>query len=115
MIQFRFVSAAKVGYDLLTDVSQEMQALDGVEPHEIYGNATDALALNSDSVDLLLIGSHDRGPVGRAVHGATARGLATGCRCPLLVLGRHAGSDGSNPVTIDEPVLERVPNARRSV
>lgn len=111
VVPFRFASAAKVGYDLLTDVSQEMQSMAGVEPHEVYGNPADALAFNSDSVDLLLIGSHDRGPVGRAVHGTTARGLANGCSCPLLVLGRHSsGADGSGLATVDESVLERVPN-----
>jgi nucleotide-binding universal stress UspA family protein len=109
VLPFRFISGAKVGYDLLTDVSDEMQHLEGIEPQEIYGDATDALAINSDSVDLLVIGSHDRGPVGRAVHGTTARGLANGSSCPLLVLGHHAGGAGGSGVAIvDESMLERV-------
>jgi hypothetical protein len=44
----------------------------------------------SASLDLLIVGSRDYGPVGRFVHGSTTQQLARTARCPLLVLTRAA-------------------------
>lgn len=46
--------------------------------------------LYSASLDLLVIGSRDYGPVGRLVHGSVARQLLSHTRCPLLILTRAA-------------------------
>ena len=44
----------------------------------------------SASLDLLIVGSRDYGPIGRLVHGSTSQQLARMARCPLLVLTRSA-------------------------
>lgn len=63
-------------------------ALGGVEAHAGYGIACDELALYSGSIDLLILGSHGYGAVGRLVHGSTSEALAGSASCPLLVLTR---------------------------
>ncbi len=65
-------------------------ALGDVEPHAAYGIACDELALYSGSVDLLILGSRDYGPIGRLIHGSASQELAHSARCPLLVLTRTA-------------------------
>jgi nucleotide-binding universal stress UspA family protein len=79
-------------------------ALGGVEPHAAYGIACDELALYSGSVDLLVLGSRDYGPLGRLVHGSTSQQLARSARCPLLVLTR-AGPPGKKAAVADHELL----------
>lgn len=74
------------------DAHERLRALGGVEPHAAYGTAVEELTFYSRSLDLLVIGSSDHGPVGRLVHGRTARALSRSAGCPLLVLAR-AGED----------------------
>lgn len=69
---------------------ERIAALGGVEPHAAYGSAPEELALYSASLDLLVTGSRDYGPVGRMLHGSTTARLARTARCPLLVLTRAA-------------------------
>lgn len=80
---------------------ERIAALEGVEPHAVYGDAVEVLTLYSASLDLLIVGSRGFGPVGRLVHGSTAQHLAGTARCPLLILPRaarktsgQAGSEG---------------------
>ena len=75
---------------LVKEARERVAALDGVEPHAAYGHPAEELALYSASLDLLIVGSRDYGPIGRLVHGSTSRQLARSARCPLLVLTRAA-------------------------
>jgi nucleotide-binding universal stress UspA family protein len=72
-------------------------ALGGVEAHAAYGITCEELVLYSGSVDLLILGSRDYGPIGRLVHGSTSQELARSARCPLLVLTRSAGAAPEGP------------------
>ena len=74
----------------LVDSAREQIAALGLEPHAVYGIPAEELTLYSASVDLLVVGSRDYGPIGRLVHGSTSRQLARSVRCPLLVLTRAA-------------------------
>jgi nucleotide-binding universal stress UspA family protein len=76
--------------DLVHVARGRIEALGGIEPHAAYGLTCEELSRYSASVDLLIIGSRDYGPVGRIVHGGTSVELAQSARCPLLVLTRAA-------------------------
>lgn len=85
--------------DLVAEARARLQAL-GVEGHAAYGRPSEELAIYSASLDLLVVGSRDYGPVGRLVHGSTTHQLARLARCPLLVLtraARHAALTGPPP------------------
>lgn len=60
----------------------------GIEAHAAYRITSEELSLYSGSVGLLILGSHDYGPIGRLVHGTTCQELAGSARRPLLVLPR---------------------------
>jgi nucleotide-binding universal stress UspA family protein len=83
--------------DLVEEAQKRIATLGGVEPHAVYGNAVDELALYSASLDLLLVGSRGYGPLGRLVHGSTSSQLACTARCPLLVLTRTAHEQDLEP------------------
>lgn len=74
----------------LDQALQRVSALGGVIPHAAYGQPADRLAVFGDNLDLLVVGSRGRGPIGRLVHGSTSLKLATMAHCPLLVLPRSA-------------------------
>jgi nucleotide-binding universal stress UspA family protein len=76
--------------DLVSEARDRIAALGDVEPHAAYGDPAEELALYSASLDLLVVGSRDYGPLGRLVHGSTTRKLARVARSPLLVLTRAA-------------------------
>ena len=98
--------------DSITDVVDAARAriadLGDVEPHAVYGRPAEELALYGASLDLLVIGSRDYGPVARLVHGSTAQELARSARCPLLVLTRAARAG-------DTGAAEREPDAAARV
>ena len=75
---------------LVDDARERIAALGDVEAHAAYGNPAEELALYSASLDLLVVGSRDYGPLGRLVHGSTTQALARSAGCPLLVLTRAA-------------------------
>jgi nucleotide-binding universal stress UspA family protein len=75
---------------LLEDARGRIAALGDVEPHAAYGQPAEELALYSESLDLLIVGSRGYGPIGRLIHGSTSQQLAHSARCPLLVLTRTA-------------------------
>jgi nucleotide-binding universal stress UspA family protein len=85
----------EVSVEALVDAARTRIAkLGRVEAHAAYGDPAEELASYSGSLDLLVVGSRDYGPVGRLVHGSTSQELARRCRCPLLVLTRAArGAD----------------------
>lgn len=85
--------------DLIAQARARLEAL-GLEGHAAYGRPSEELALYSASLDLLVVGSRDFGPVGRLVHGSTTHQLARMARCPLLVLtraARHAEPSAPTP------------------
>jgi nucleotide-binding universal stress UspA family protein len=84
---------------LLEDARRRIAALGDVEPHAAYGQPAEELALYSESLDLLIVGSRGYGPIGRLIHGSTSQQLAHSARCPLLVLTRRA-----HPSARDEAV-----------
>ena len=75
---------------LMTGARERLAALEDVEARAVYGNPVEELSRDSATLDLLVVGSRGYGPVGRLVHGSTARQLAGAARCPLLVLTRGA-------------------------
>lgn len=89
-----YMSAGLPGDEVIEDMIDSAQdrvaRLEGVEPHAAYGQAAEELAIYSASLDLLVLGSRDYGPIGRLVHGSTSLQLARSARCPLLVLTRAA-------------------------
>jgi nucleotide-binding universal stress UspA family protein len=74
--------------DMVEEARGRIAALGGVEPHAAYGRPAEELALYSASLDLLVVGSRDYGPLGRLVHGSTTHRLAHSAGCPLLILTR---------------------------
>ena len=87
---------------LVDDARERIAELGGLEPHAVYGNPVEELALYSASLDLLVVGSRDYGPVGRLVHGSTSQQLARTARCPLLVLTRAARAPGAPDAPKDD-------------
>jgi nucleotide-binding universal stress UspA family protein len=93
--------------DMVEDAREQIDAIDGVEPHAAYGLPAEELAVYSASLDLLVIGSRGYGPLGRLLHGSTAQKLARSARCPLLVLPRAGQTDPTTasaaPPKLDTP------------
>lgn len=87
--------------EMVTEARSRIEAL-GVEGHAAYGRPSEELAIYSASLDLLVVGSRDFGPVGRLVHGSTTKQLARMARCPLLVLTRAARNAEMAPPPADE-------------
>ena len=94
--------------DLVDKARERIAALAGVEAHAAYGEAEQELALFSASLDLLVVGSRDYGPLGRLVHGSTTHRLARSARCPLLALTRAARKTESAAPTADWRTAPRV-------
>lgn len=83
--------------------------LEGVTPHAVYGAPVDELTLYSASLDLLVLGARDYGPLGRLAYGSTAHSLARLARCPLLVLTRAArAAEAEGDLTDRAPTLADV-------
>ncbi len=75
---------------LVEQAQRRLAKLPDVEPHAVYGDAAEALATFSSTVDLMIVGSRGYGPLGRLIHGSTSRRLTRSARCPLLILTRAA-------------------------
>jgi nucleotide-binding universal stress UspA family protein len=97
--------------ELVQDARQRIETLGGVEPHAVYGHPAEELALYSASLDLLIVGSRDYGPVGRLVHGSTSHVLARTARCPLLVLTRAARAVEASHTSAEDRELALTPNS----
>ncbi len=93
--------------DLVEQAQTRIAALGGIEPHAVYGNVVEELALYSASLDLLIVGSRGYGPIGRLVHGSTSSQLARTARSPLLVLPRAAPEPDLEPAPALEPSAAR--------
>jgi len=86
---------------MLEGARERVEALGDIEARAAFGLPVEELAVFSGSLDLLVIGSRSYGPLGRLVHGSTARALARSARCPLLVLPRGAGQDAESSSAVD--------------
>ncbi|HMH47734.1 MAG TPA: universal stress protein [Solirubrobacteraceae bacterium] len=75
---------------MLTEASNRMKELSGVDGRAVYGGAGEQLAALSNIVDLLVVGSSSYGSVLRLVLGSTCDYLERHARCSLLVLPRLA-------------------------
>jgi len=82
---------------LVDDARERVAALGGLEPHATAGQPAEELGLWSDSLDLLVVGSHGFGGVGRLVHGSTSRELTRRAQCPLLALTRARRAEARPP------------------
>ncbi len=77
---------------MLAAATSRMGALPEVEGKAVYGLPGEELAIFSQQVDLLVVGSRGYGPVERLILGSTSQHLARHARCSLLVLRRLAAS-----------------------
>ena len=90
---------------LVDDARHRVSSLGNVDPHGAYGHPAEELAIWSESLDLLIVGSRGYGPLGRLVHGSTSQELARRARCPLLVLPRpRTRPTETNEATGDEVI-----------
>jgi nucleotide-binding universal stress UspA family protein len=64
----------------------------GIVARAVDGIAHQRLAELSSGIDLLLVGSSRRGPVGRVLLGSTTEALSREAACPLLVVPRRGPS-----------------------
>jgi nucleotide-binding universal stress UspA family protein len=88
--------AARTVEQVVQQAHDALTAL-GVEGHVTYGDPAEELTVYSASVDLLIIGSRNYGPLGRLVNGSVADRLARSARCPLVVLPRAARDASTTP------------------
>ncbi len=97
------VEAAREEFDLPGEVEGEV----------VMGRIGDALETFSGQVDLLVVGSRDRGPLRRAVLGSTSAHLARSAKCPLVVVARGAALPQAVPVSgeADAATGEAAPEA----
>jgi nucleotide-binding universal stress UspA family protein len=72
------------------DARARISSLGGIEAHAGLGDPSELLTTYSGSVDLLVVGSRDYGPIGRLMHGSTTHRLVRTAVCPVLVLTRAA-------------------------
>ncbi|MCW3016759.1 MAG: universal stress protein [Solirubrobacterales bacterium] len=68
--------------------AERLAALDGVQATTLTGAVVDELARFAAEVDLLIVGSHQRGPLGRIAVGSTSEQLTRRCVRPLMVVPR---------------------------
>lgn len=83
--------ASMAGQEIAAEVataSATVEALEGVEGRAVSGLAVDELARFAEDVDVLVVGSRQRGPLGRIVIGSTSEGLTRHCPKPLVVVPR---------------------------
>jgi nucleotide-binding universal stress UspA family protein len=69
----------------LDDVRARVAGLESVEDVELHGDPAAELVLHADHLDLLVLGSHDRGGLGRLLLGSVCRDVIEQVRTPVLV------------------------------
>ena len=82
------IAYSDIAEETLASVRSQLGRLEDVEPHAAFGDPAEELTTYSASLDLLVVGSRDFGPLGRLVHSSTSRRLSHTARCPLLILTR---------------------------
>ena len=76
---------------MITEASERMAHIEGVNGRAVYGLPGEELAAFGDEVQLLIVGSRGYGPMKRLILGSTSDYLQRHARCSLLVLPRAAG------------------------
>jgi nucleotide-binding universal stress UspA family protein len=94
--------ASRTVDEVVKQAGDAMSAL-GVDAHVTYGDPAEELTLYSASIDLLILGSRNYGPLGRLIHGSVAKRLARSARCPLVVLPRGAASASATSTSEGSP------------
>ena len=90
--------------DMLHQAMQRIEQHEGVTPEAVAGVPAEELGRFSETVDLMVIGSRNYGPIGRVVYGSTAHDLSRAARTPLLVLTRQAVRSGDTPAEAEPGV-----------
>lgn len=90
---------------VVREAQERLDVLEGVDARAVYGSPAESLAVYSDALDLLIVGSRGYGPMGRLVHGSTSSRLARSARCPLLVLPRSPVLATSRDAQSDEAAV----------
>ena len=67
------------------DSSRRLAVLGPVGEVELQGDAAAELVEHADGLDLLVVGSHDRGALGRLLLGSVSRDVVARARIPVLV------------------------------
>ncbi|HET9074314.1 MAG TPA: universal stress protein [Solirubrobacteraceae bacterium] len=91
------IAYSDIAEETLASVRSQLGKLEGVEPHAAFGDPVEELTTYSASLDLLVVGSRDFGPLGRLVHSSTSRRLSHSARCPLLILTRATRAQHAHP------------------
>lgn len=81
--------------DEMRQVGARIHALTGIEAHVEDGDPAQELRRYGRSVDLLVLGAHRHGPIGRFLGRGTVRLLADEPPCPLLVLPQAHRAPGA--------------------
>jgi nucleotide-binding universal stress UspA family protein len=85
-----------------------LQEIPGADADVVFGDPAQELTRLAHAVDLLVVGSRAKGPLGRFVNGSVSRHLARHSACPLLVVPRTVSQTG--PLVSDGPSRDlRVP------
>jgi nucleotide-binding universal stress UspA family protein len=87
--------------ELEADVRERLIDETGIDACTSCGDTVHEISIFSGSVDLLIVGSRDYGPVGRLVHGSTTHRLLGYARSPLLILTRGAREQVAAGLLVD--------------
>jgi nucleotide-binding universal stress UspA family protein len=71
----------------------------------VGGDTTEALVQESESLDLLVLGSRAYGPIERVLLGSVSRRLLNEARCPVLIVPRGVTADGGTPERAEAAAL----------
>lgn len=78
--------------ELIERHSERLAQIDGVTGVVTYGGPREELVKFGRDLDLLIVGSHGYGALGRVLHGSVSRHVAGHMSCPLLVMPRNVAS-----------------------
>lgn len=92
---------ARATRELEDEVRERLVEETGADACASCGDTVQEISVFSGSVDLLIVGSRDYGPVGRLVHGSTTHRLLGNARSPLLILTRAARERVGPPLLLD--------------
>ena len=84
---------------MVSETAARLDELQGVQGRAVYGIPGEELAVFSEDMDLLVVGSRGYGPVRRLIAGSTSSYLERHTRCSLLVLARTAPEPIEGPET----------------
>jgi nucleotide-binding universal stress UspA family protein len=99
-----YVAPMPVGWGELVEADREaarerVATLEGVDATAVHGLPREELAAFGARVDLLVVGSRNRGPLRRLIAGSTSHALARRASCALLIVPRTAACAGAQVST----------------